>query len=367
MSPTIEAHPSIYHPSFYSFLHSLLSSTSRLLVNFSIVSFCSLPLQLPVFEMTSLSSHKPPTIPLLSAPSPIPVVCGHFLMLCSALSHCLMSFLTHVSQARFEYPAPTIILIRAIVEILLGMVYLSFNSDVFHTLFTLSRPVLFSLPFRGMFGSLGVVFLLFSLRVLPVGDAVTIVFSNPAITSVLLAVFLQESIFPVHILSLLFSILGILLIANPSYIHHSSSSLAPIGVFLGLLGAFFNAAAAAVTRTMGRREHFMINGLSVSMSLLIIALWFAEFQFSFYVKENFNGFFCAVLAAIFGFSNQALMNRGLRSCKGGQALLIRSLSVPFSYGFGMMFLGEELTSRGVTGVSFVLVSSALIVFDKYFV
>lgn len=317
--------------------------------------------------MTYPSTQKSPTLPLLSAPSPPPIFSGYSLMLVSALCHALMSFFAHVSQTQYDYPAPTVILVRALVEILLATIYLSFYSDIFPTLFTLSRPLLVSLVSRGIFGSLGIIFLLFSLEVLPVGDAVTIFFSNPAITLVLCAVFLNESIFPIHLLSLLFSILGILLISNPSFIHLSASNTSPIGALLGLTGAFFNAAAATVTRAMGRRVHFMINGLSLSTSMLILAVGITKFQLSLYVMKNSMGFLCAVLAGACGFSSQAFMNRGLQYCKGGPGLLIRSLSITFSYGLGLIFLGEEPTLRAIIGVGMVFASSGLIAFQTFLV
>jgi drug/metabolite transporter (DMT)-like permease len=77
---------------------------------------------------------------------------------------------------------------------------------------------------RGIFGTLGGMFLYIGLVIIPISDSSAISHSSIIITAVLSRIILKEKLGPHHLLSLVLTIVGVLLISKPTFLFASINS-----------------------------------------------------------------------------------------------------------------------------------------------
>lgn len=81
------------------------------------------------------------------------------------------------------------------------------------------------LSFRGLIGAFGMIFLHFALTFIAPSDTVALTHSSVIITSILARIFLKEKFSIAHIFSVFFTICGILLISQPSFLFNKNTPL----------------------------------------------------------------------------------------------------------------------------------------------
>lgn len=116
---------------------------------------------------------------------------------------------------------------------------------------------------RGLLGFAAVSAFFYAVIHLPLADATVIHYTNPVFTSILAALVLAEPIRARDALSLALSLVGVVLIARPTFLFGGTVPVDAVAVGVALLGAALSAGAYVTVRALRKTEH-----------PLVIVLWF---------------------------------------------------------------------------------------------
>ena len=212
------------------------------------------------------------------------------------------------------------------------------------------------LVFRGIAGFLALSCFYHTLTSLPIADATVIQYTNPVYAGLLAVPLLGEKIRRREVLSVLASVVGVLLVTQPSFLFSGSPHALPgISVAIGLAGAMCSAAAYITVRKLGATEHpavivgyFSLISILASLPLALPHwIWPTPMQW-------------LVLLGI-GVSTQLgqmAITHGLRLERAGTATATAYLQIVFAALWGVLFFAEIPDAGTVVG-SVVIIASTL--------
>jgi drug/metabolite transporter (DMT)-like permease len=111
---------------------------------------------------------------------------------------------------------------------------------------------------RGFAGFMGLSCYFYAINHLPLADATVIQFCNPMLAALIAVFALDERLRRLDLLATLFSMTGVVLVAQPTFLFARGTPLDPVAVAIGLVGAIFSAIAYVVIRRLGSTEHHMV-------------------------------------------------------------------------------------------------------------
>lgn len=289
---------------------------------------------------------------------------GYFLMAISTLGFCAQSLFVHIAEESYHFPVASTIFIRAIVQTLFSCLYLIRFTDMPNLFSSLTRTQWKLLAFRGITGSLAMYALFAALRLLPVGDAITIYFFTPVITMALSSIVLHERIAFIHAIAAVISFIGVILVSRPDF-GLSSTPLVTVsdrvfGALLALASAFLSSAVYVTIRHLGTSIHYMLSVFSLGVACFLTSSLAGGIIGPRALIANKEGASAVLLSTFFAFAGQTTFNKGLQHCRAGPGALIRSLDVPMTYILAMVFLHEEPTVIRIIGSGLVLLASVMI-------
>ncbi|MEH3108336.1 MAG: DMT family transporter [Sphingomonas fennica] len=103
---------------------------------------------------------------------------------------------------------------------------------------------------RATLGTIGMIFVIEALVMLPIAEATTITFTAPMFATLLSAVVLKEAVGIRRWTAVAIGFAGVLVVARPG----AASDIPPLGAALAILAAIFSGAVAITVRQMGRTE-----------------------------------------------------------------------------------------------------------------
>lgn len=285
---------------------------------------------------------------------------GYLLMALSTIGFSGMSFFVRVAEDKFAFPPTSSVFVRATVHTLLSGLYIVRYVPVRRSLTALSRQQAALLAFRGVAGSVGIVLLFSALRRLPVGDAITIFFTGPVITLFLSNLTLHEPLTLFELIAGLGSFAGVVLVAHPGTGAATDPLSRIIGSAYAFAAAFLSAVSYVSVRSLGTSIHFMMSVFSLSFASIVTSTTLGGAIGPTELVRMREGAFTALLAALFAFSGQCCLNKGLQLCRAGPGVLIRNLDVPLAYILGLLFLGEKPSWFSFFGSLMILTATLMI-------
>ena len=111
---------------------------------------------------------------------------------------------------------------------------------------------------RGFAGFMGLSCYFYAIDHLPLADATVIQFTNPMIAALIAVFALREPLRGADVVATLLSMVGVVLVAQPTFLFAQGIPLDPVAVAVGFVGAFFSAIAYVVIRKLGATEHYMV-------------------------------------------------------------------------------------------------------------
>ncbi len=111
---------------------------------------------------------------------------------------------------------------------------------------------------RGFAGFMGLSCYFYAINHLPLADATVIQFCNPMLAALIAVFALEERLRGLDLLATLFSMTGVVLVAQPTFLFARGTPLDPVAVAIGVVGAIFSAIAYVVIRRLGSTEHHMV-------------------------------------------------------------------------------------------------------------
>lgn len=210
---------------------------------------------------------------------------------------------------------------------------------------------------RGLVGFGGLICFFYAIPRLPLADVTVIQFTNPVFTALFAALMLKERLHVAVVLSIVISLLGVLLIAQPSFLFGArAEALDPLAVGVALAGAVFAALAYTTVRQLRRTEHplvvvFYFPLVSIPACIPLLApvfVWPTPLEWLMLLGIG-------ILTQI----AQIFLTRGLHLEPAGRATSVSYLQIIFAAAWGMIFFAEFPDTLSIAGA--VLVISGIII------
>ncbi len=209
------------------------------------------------------------------------------------------------------------------------------------------------LAVRGILGFAAVSAFFYAVIHLPLADATVIHYTNPVFTAVLAALVLAEPIRARDAASLVLSLVGVVLIARPTFLF-GGEPLDPLGVSIAVLGAVLSAGAYVSVRALRRTEHPMV-----------IVLWFGVITTLGSVPASAVDFVVPsawLWVGLLGVgvtthAGQVWLTRGLALEPAGRAMTVGYVQIVFAAAWGALFFSEIPTASTILGATLILGST----------
>lgn len=267
-------------------------------------------------------------------------------MAASAFFFSLMYLLVKVAGRRL--PSQEVVLARAVITAALS--YAALRGAGVAALGTKRKLLLL----RGVLGFVALSCTYYAAVHLPLAEATVIQYTNPIFTALGAAWLLRERMGGREAACVVGSLVGVVLVAQPSLLFGSGARLDPFAAAVALVGALLSASAYVVVRKIGEAEHplvivYYLALVSAVGSLPVLAtsaVWPRPWEW--------------LLLLGVGLTTQAAqvyMTRGLQLERAGRATSIGYLQIVLAALWGIVFFGEIPDRWSVAGASLIIGST----------
>lgn len=268
----------------------------------------------------------------------------------AAAAFSVMSVLVKVAGQTL--PAPMMVLARAVVTLVISVVWLQRIGVSWRG----QRKGLLLL--RGLFGFTGLVSFFFAVTRLPLAEVTVIHYLNPVLTAALAAVVLKEHVGPRLLVAMGLGMVGVIFVARPAFLFGEGAALDPLGVAAAFTGAFASSAAYTTVRKLRATEHplvivmwFSMIALPASVPLVVpVFVWPQGVEWLLLLGIG-------VVTQI----GQVLLTQGIVALPAGRAMTISYVQILFAAGWGVLWFGEHLSWGVLLGGALVFVGTVLVV------
>ena len=205
---------------------------------------------------------------------------------------------------------------------------------------------------RGFAGFMGLSCYFYAINHLPLADATVIQFCNPMLAALIAVFALGEPLRGADILATVLSMVGVVLVAQPSFLFTSGMPLDPVAVVIGVLGAIFSAVAYVVIRRLGATEHHMVVVFYFPLvcgpaSLPLLAVEGVV------LPQGIEWLFLLGIgvAAQLG---QIEITKGFKLETAGRASAVTYLQIVLAYTWGILLFGEYPNTVSIVGAILVV-------------
>ncbi len=206
---------------------------------------------------------------------------------------------------------------------------------------------------RGIFSGLAILFFFAAVKWGTLTNAIVLNGLYPVFATVFAAVYLKEKLSPAVVLSLVISMAGIFLLTHPSITSFRTGDL------LALASSVFAGISVIIIRELRRTE----SAWAVFFYLTISGAVFSGLlAFPNLVLPDIWGIILVFLVTFFGTMGQVTMIWAYKYCTASVGSVLSMSTVVFAAFFGLVFLGEKLTSIEALGAVMIVLSSAYIAY-----
>jgi drug/metabolite transporter (DMT)-like permease len=209
---------------------------------------------------------------------------------------------------------------------------------------------------RGLAGFVGLNCYFYALAHLPLGDATTLHFLNPVLTTVLASVVMGEKARRTDALALGLSLTGVMLVSPPSFLWGGATRLPLLGVLAALGGAVASSVAYVIIRKLGETDHPLVVVFYfplVAVPASVPGLWGHA------VVPSVLEAAALVAVGVVTQAAQVSMTRGLQTERAGAATTVTTLQVVLGYALGALLFGEEIRPAALLGGALVMLGVAV--------
>mmetsp|Transcript_26975 Transcript_26975/g.62066 ORF Transcript_26975/g.62066 Transcript_26975/m.62066 type:complete len:374 (-) Transcript_26975:323-1444(-) len=239
--------------------------------------------------------------------------------------------------------------------------------------FGASRDVVIVVLTRGFFGGIGFILYFYSIKALPIGDAITLFSLYPIITIFLARLILGEQIKPWNLVAAGVSAIGAICIAQPSFLFHSNdASLEPkpnlFGYVTASFGSIFGALVMVLIRKAGKagahtlQLFFSWGTFGISFSLLF-SLLFNGLEGSWRFPPQDSLWYLLGMCS-FGSVAHFLMNYAGKNAPAGLGSIMRSTDIVWAYLVEIIVFHQVPNTLTRIGVTLVVVSLIIVAIQK---
>lgn len=276
-------------------------------------------------------------------------------------------------------PVLEIVAVRSALSLLFSVGAHAANGGLQSTSLFGSRDNYVFLAARGLIGAAAMDCFYVAVQHLPLGDAVSLLFLNPAITALLAAALLSEPLGWRGILGCFASFLGMLLVVRPPFLfawlstdhsqiemdsaHHWSEGRT-IGTVFGILSAVLAAGAYLAIRRIGEKETSLtiaawFHSAAVTHSVVLLLIGRPQAP----MVPSILDWVCLTGIAVSSFLANILLNRGFQLNKAAIASSVNYTQVVYTHLIGAFAFGEQVTWLGAAGTGLIAVGIICVAID----
>lgn len=237
---------------------------------------------------------------------------------------------------------------------------------------------------RGLFGGFGFLLYSYTISVLPLGDATTMLSLNPIMTVIAGSIFLGETIRMTHLVAALGSLIGCLLIAKPSFLFKVKNDVTPLaaqswlsssstGYITGVTAACCGAAVYVLIRRAGRGGVHTLQllfawvtfGLFFSLLVGVVFPALTGQGIPFIWPHSTQSWMYILGVSVFGSMGHLLINYAARYAPAGLASIMRASGIMWSYCLQVLVFHEIPQTITTCGAVLILLSLVIVAVQKH--
>lgn len=236
-----------------------------------------------------------------------------------------------------------------------------------------TRSETYWLAMRGFSGFFTFICVYSTVRLIPYSDAITIIQSAPVYTAIFAACVLKERCGPVHIITILITMVGVVLIARPGFLFEDEvmDQVRLVGVFVGFWAAIIRGSTFVIVRKL---RHLPGDLLLLWFSMISFILGTIGYLFCKHVLEvsglrmpiNTYEWGLCVMSAFCGILQQNLMVYALKIEQANVIALTKSVDIVFGFLAQGIFLAHEpIQITSLVGAFTIILAVSMSVLRKY--
>ncbi|MEM1128358.1 MAG: DMT family transporter [Bacteroidota bacterium] len=211
---------------------------------------------------------------------------------------------------------------------------------------------------RGAVGFVALLCFFYAIPRLPLADVTVIQFTNPVFTALLGAVFLGEYLKRREVALAVLSLLGVVLVAQPSILFGArAEALDPQAALIALAGAVLAAGAYITIRRLSATEHHLVIVFYFPLISVPAALPFLWFEA---VWPTLTEWALLLGIGVLTQAAQISLTKGLRAERAGKAMSLSYVQILFAALWGFLFFGEVPDLLSVLGALLIVGSTVLL-------
>lgn len=263
-------------------------------------------------------------------------------------------------------PSFELVFIRLTLQAVLSLPAMIFLKDRF--IYPWKKSVL--LVLRGIIGVTAMSLVVYSIKHMDLADARVIFYTSPIYTAIFGRIFLKESITKFDIVATLLSLIGIVLIARPTFLFGSDSAGSNQVWFPTLLAVFAavaNALTIIVVRKISQQVEIRVVVFYFSFIGSIISLCASIISGGMkYPDCGTHDTLYIIAGAFIGYVAQLFVTKALQLERASVVALVRTVGIAMAFFLQLIFLGIAPTGLSIGGAILVLLCNVVIFIKRYY-
>jgi len=206
---------------------------------------------------------------------------------------------------------------------------------------------------RGFAGFMGLSCYFYAIAHLPLADATVIQFCNPMLAALIAVFALKEQLRMVDVMAAVCSMVGVVLVAQPTFLFARGTPLDQVAVGIGLVGAIFSAIAYVVIRRLGSTEHHMVVVFYFPLVTGPVALPILAIE-GLVLPQGFE-WLLLIGIGVAAQLGQIQITQGFKLETAGRASSVTYLQIVLAYTWGVLLFGEYPNAISILGALLVLI------------
>lgn len=276
-------------------------------------------------------------------------------MLISALSFALMAACVKIVNTTYAIPVLEIVAARAIISAIISY------ADIKRKKISVWGNNKRWLVARGTIGAFSLILVYYAVTTLPLAEATILQYLHPVFTSLLALLFLKENIQRSTITCIVLSLLGLLIMIQPNFLHNNDIHYSWLSIGAGVLGAFGSAIAYVIVKKLTKTDDssvivFYFPIICTPISIVLLG--------SDFVMPNLAALVILIFVGIFTQIGQVGLTKALNSADASKATAYAYVQVIFSVVIGWVYFSEIPVITTILGGSFIMVGALINVLWK---
>lgn len=211
---------------------------------------------------------------------------------------------------------------------------------------------------RGVLGFTGLCCFYYALTKLPLGEVTVIQYTNPMLTAFVASLWLKERLGKAEFLGVLGSLIGVVLIARPTFIFGGAASdFAPLALAAACTGAVVSSFAYTTVRALSGKAHAMVVVFYFPLIATPIAL---PASLPYLKVPTWQEWLILLGVGLTTQIAQVYMTRGLHLEKAGRAMSVTYLQIVFAFIWGVLLFDEVPSLLSCMGALIILASAIFV-------